>query len=38
MIHNNKNNIFVFNNQTWQNTEWYNQYERVITSYCRSRV
>ena len=31
-------NIFVFNNQTWQNAEWYNQYERMITSYYRSRI
>ena len=31
-------NIFVFHNQTWQNAEWYNQYERMITSYYRSRI
>ena len=34
----NNNNIFVFNNQTWQNAEWYSQYERMITSYYRSRI
>jgi len=33
-LHNN----FVFNNQTWQNAEWHNQYERMITSYYRTRI
>jgi len=32
-------NIFVFNDdQTCQNAEWYNRYERMLTSYCRNRI
>jgi len=33
------NNITRFwNNQTWQNAEWYNQCERMVTSYYRSQI
>ena len=36
----NNNNIVVglFNNQTWQNAEWYNLCERMITKYYRSQI